>query len=110
MLARHGCKAANYRLSGHPVDHLCVVTLGRDFRMIIGFPAPGEVAVLLIGRHVNSPSTNVYERLYRLLGAENPGEPRNKPPCCEDGNSTVDQHLVDFLAGRILTFESQESD
>jgi hypothetical protein len=94
-LERRGCAAAHYRLAGPNSDigRVCVVHLSRDWRLILGFPAKHEVAVLLIGRHLRG-ARNVYARLYRLLGVHAPTEERNKPPCCTDGEPPVDAALV----------------
>jgi plasmid maintenance system killer protein len=94
-LASSGCAAADYRLAGTDSDvgRICVVHLSRDWRLILGFPADNEVAVLLIGRHLRG-ARSIYDRLYRLLGVNEPPDERSKPPCCEDGVSPVDRDLV----------------
>jgi hypothetical protein len=38
-LERIGCGAAHYRLSGADVEHLCVLKLRDNFRMVLLFPA-----------------------------------------------------------------------
>jgi hypothetical protein len=38
-------------LEGDEVERLCVVDLGRDWRMIVAFPGRDGVAVILVGRH-----------------------------------------------------------
>ena len=94
-LERRGCAAAGYRLAGADSDvgRICVVHLSRDWRLVLGFPAEDEVAVLLVGRHLRG-ARSVYERLYRLLGVEAPTEERSKPPCCSDGAPPVAQALI----------------
>jgi hypothetical protein len=67
-LARDGCAAADYRLSGELADRFCSLHLMRDWRMIVGFPAPKEVAVLLIGRHIHGSQRDIYGRFYSSLG------------------------------------------
>lgn len=49
-LERRGCAAAHYRLAGADSDigRVCVVHPSRDWRLILGFRAEHEVAVLLI--------------------------------------------------------------
>ncbi len=47
-LQRIGCQAAHYRLSGAGVEHLCVLRLRDNFRMVLLFPAEDEVAVLRV--------------------------------------------------------------
>lgn len=90
-----GCAAAQYRLAGADSDvgRVCVIHLSRDWRLILGFPAADEVAVLLIGRHLRD-ARNVYARLYRLLRVDAPTEERKKPPCCTDDQPPVDAALV----------------
>lgn len=95
-LERRGCAAAHYRLSGEREDfgHICSVHLMRDWRMLVGFPEPDEVCVLIVGRHTRGPSS-VYRRLYLLLGVDEPVGERNKPPCCQPaGESPIDAELV----------------
>lgn len=98
-LGREGCAAADYRLSGESADRFCVVHLMRDWRMVVGFPAPIEVAVLLIGRHVRGSSIDVYTRFYRGLGIGVPSAQRKKPPCCDEaGMAPVDTDAVERIA------------
>lgn len=94
-LERGGCAAAHYRLagSGSDVGHICVIHLLRDWRLILAFPSANEVVVLLVGRHLRG-ARSVYERLYRIAGADAPAGERDKPPCCEDGNPPVNPELV----------------
>jgi hypothetical protein len=64
-LERRGCEAADYRLEGDEVERLCVGNLGRDWRMIVAFPECDEVAVILVGRHLEKrPQVDVYRRPY----------------------------------------------
>jgi hypothetical protein len=98
-LARDGCAAADYRLSGESADRFCSLHLMRDWRMIVGFPAPQEVAVLLVGRHIHGSQRDVYERFYRGLGISIPSVRRKKPPCCEEtGIAPVDTEAVQRIA------------
>jgi hypothetical protein len=63
-LERRGCKAADYHLEGDEVERFCVVNLGRDWRMIVAFPEGDEVAVILVGRHIERrPEVDVYRSL-----------------------------------------------
>jgi hypothetical protein len=71
----------------------------RDWRMIVGFPAPGEVAVLLVGRHIRGSQRDLYERFYSGLGISVPSVQRKKPPCCEEtGIAPVDAEAVQRIA------------
>lgn len=98
-LACEGCAAADYRLSGELADRFCSLHLMRDWRMVVGFPSPSEVAVLLIGRHVSGIGRDVYGRLYRGLGITVPGAERKKPPCCDEtGTAPVDTDVVERIA------------
>lgn len=96
QLRLQGCAAADYRLSGADVEHICIVRLPRRHRMVIAFPGEEEVAVLLVGPHdETNPEVNVYTRLYESLGIEVPEGERRKPPCCSDDQPPVDAELVD---------------
>jgi hypothetical protein len=102
-LERRGCKAADWRLEGDEVEQFCVIDLGRDWRMIIAFPEPDEVAVVLVGRHLDRrPGVDVYRRLYDNLGIELPTavERKGHPPCCETGTPSIDRDLVDRFIER----------
>lgn len=98
-LARDGCAAADYRLSGALADRFCSLHLMRDWRMTVGFPAPGEVAVLLVGRHIRGSQRDLYGRFYSGLGISVPSVQRKKPPCCEEtGIAPVDAKAVQRIA------------
>jgi hypothetical protein len=98
-LAHEGCAAADYRLSGESADRFCALHLMRDWRMIVGFPAPREVAVVLVGRHIRGSRHDVYGRFYKGLGINVPGAERKKPPCCgETGAAPVDAEAVRRIA------------
>jgi hypothetical protein len=97
-LEREGCAAADYRLSGELADRFCSLHLMRDWRMVIGFPSPSEVAVLVIGRHVRGSRLDVYGRLYRGLGIGVPSTQRKKPPCCDETETApVDTDAVERI-------------
>lgn len=100
-LAREGCAAADYRLSGAAADRFCALHLMRDWRIVVGFPAPAEVAVLPIGRHIRGSRLDVYGRLYRSLGIDVPSAQRKKPPCCDDtGAAPVEMQTVERTVSR----------
>jgi hypothetical protein len=62
-LERPACEAADHHLEGAEVERFCVVNLGRDWRMIVAFPERDEVAVILVGRHIEKrPQVDVYRR------------------------------------------------
>jgi hypothetical protein len=87
-LARNGCAAPGYRLSGPvPLSRLCVKHLRGALRVVVAFESPRRACVLLVGPHDADPSRDVYGELYALLDALPPdGAGRAKPPCCgEDG-------------------------
>jgi hypothetical protein len=86
-LARWGCRAAHYPLTGEVVERVCCIHLAgaAQWRVIAGFPSATEVAVLMIGRHDERSVLNVYRQLYVALGiGDPPGGERDKPVCCED--------------------------
>ena len=64
-MARQGCRAAGYRLTGEVTDRICCVHLPGpgQWRLIAGFPSSTEVAVLMVGQHDERSALNVYRRL-----------------------------------------------
>jgi hypothetical protein len=100
-LEQIGCQAAHYRLSGAEVEHLCVLKLRDNYRMVLLFPAQNEVVVLLVGPHDReNPDLDVYRRLYESLGVEIPDDEHRRPPCCADGQPPVDPDLLEHLIDR----------
>lgn len=96
-LASEGCTAADYRLSGEIVDHICSLQLYGQHRALVCFPNDESVVVLIVAEHRDShPELDVYRSLYRLLGLPEPSTKRTKPPCCdESGKPPVDPDLLD---------------
>ena len=100
-LERLGCAAANYRLSGEGVEHICSVKLRDNWRMLVFFPAEHEVAILLVGPHDRENHTaDVYTRLYEMLKIDVPDGEHRRPPCCADGQPPVEAGLLDFVMDR----------
>ncbi len=99
-LEAEGCTAADYRLSGDVVDHICSLHLYGRFRVLLCFPDNERTLILLIGEHIQGHPINVYGRLYEFLGIGEPDTKRSKSPCCDDeGRPPVDPDLVDrFIA------------
>jgi hypothetical protein len=89
-LARTGCAALAYRLSGPvPLSRLCVKHLRGTLRVVVAFETPRRACILLVGPHDSKdPGRDVYGELYALLDAAPPdGTGRAKPPCCgQDGS------------------------
>jgi hypothetical protein len=107
-LQRIGCRAAHYRLSGAGVEHLCVLRLRDNFRMVLLFPAENEAAVLLVGPHEReNPGLDVYRQLYEALGVEVPDDEHRRPACCEDGQPPVDPELLERLIDRTKELTQQ---
>ena len=106
-LARDGCAAAGYRLTGSGLDHFCCVHVDRvtgNWRVIVGFPEPLEVVIIAIGQHDPRGALSIYEDLYGALGLAIPTGRRTKPPCCIEGEPPVNSALLEYLeelAGRI---------
>lgn len=105
-LARRGCAAGDYRLTGTGVDRLCCTHLkriGGNWRVIFGFPSADEIAMVSIGRHDDRKGRDVYADLYGAIGL--PAAPkgrRTKPPCCdEEGEGAVDISFFDELRGLV---------
>jgi hypothetical protein len=110
-LARNGCAALAYRLTGPtPLDRLCVKHLRGTLRVVVGFETPRRACILLVGRHDDiDPSRDVYGELYALLDATPPnGTGRAKPPCCgEDGSPPPG--LGDAIADLIIRSAKRRS-
>jgi hypothetical protein len=105
-LARRGCAAGDYRLTGTGVDHLCCTHLKRlsgNWRVIFGFAGDDEIAILAIGQHHVRSGRDVYANLYGTIGLDAPPRGRRtKPPCCdEEGEGEVDVSFFEELRGLI---------
>lgn len=104
-LARRGCAALAYRLTGDQVDQICVTHLVRSLRVIVAFESADVVYVLLVGEHdEKNPAMDVYQQLYALVGHTPPDQAaRTKPPCCdaETGSPPVAADLLDQLLPRM---------
>jgi hypothetical protein len=92
-LAREGCRAADYALSGPPPwPHLCAVHFD-GWRVVVAFPAEDEVAIMKIAPH--DPSSDPYREIADELQIPVSAEPRTRPPCCHpDGEPPVDPDIV----------------
>jgi hypothetical protein len=102
-LARQGCAALGYRLTGEqPLPRLCVKHLRGNDRVVVAFS--DDVAwVLLVGPHDDGDqAANVYANLYVLAGVSYPTQPRTKPPCCDETNAPprLDEAVIDDLVRR----------
>lgn len=108
-LARNGCAALGYRLTGPvPVNRICVKHLRGALRVVVAFESSRRVCILLVGPHDDmDPNHDVYAELYELLEAAPPeGTGRSKPPCCgEDGQPPPG--LGEDLADLIIRTASQ---
>lgn len=93
-LARDGCAALSYRLTGDdPLPQLCVRHLSGQDRVVVAFE--GDTAwVLLVGPHdAEDRRANVYAALYQLAGVTPPEGPRTKPPCCDEDDQPPEPDL-----------------
>src|SRR5579864_7343273 len=104
-LARNGCAALAYRVTGPtPLDRLCVKHLRGADRVVVAFEAERRAWVLLVGAHRDDdPGRGVYDALYELAGAQSPADTRRrKPPCCDDEGvpPTLDEAAVGELVSR----------
>lgn len=102
-LARGGCLALDYRLTGaDPLPRPCCKHLrGRD-RAVVAFAA-ADAWVLLVAPHAaGDTAADVYGALYELAGVSRPTQPRTKPPCCDDDHSPpqLEEAVVDNLVRR----------
>ena len=91
-LAKRGCEAAGYALSGPPPwNAMCSTHIG-PYRVIICFPAQDVVAIFKVAKH--DDHTDPYAELAAEIGLAISTEPRTKPACC-DGAPPVDENLGD---------------
>ena len=107
-LERHPCDPdlKAYRLSGPLEPIVCGVHLDRGYRLAFTtMPAlnDGErprVVVLYVGKREpghRSPA-DVWDVLHEIFGVGNPPAGHHKPPCCADGQPTIEHdELADFL-------------
>ena len=107
QLAREGCRAADYALSGPPPWlHLCAVHFD-GWRVVIAFPSADEVTIVKIARH--DPSSDPYREIAEDLGIPVSTAPRTKPPCCEpDGDPPVDPELVENVQAAFAALTQRE--
>jgi hypothetical protein len=111
-VAARGCAALAYRLSGGFLDHLCVIHLTGQMRVIVAFESPEIAYVVLIGNHDRDrPQLDVYQQLYELAG-HHPSDQagRDKPPCCDTdtGEPPVDTALLDELLTSMRRFRTPD--
>jgi hypothetical protein len=109
-LAAKGCAALAYRLSGDFLDHLCVIHLTGQMRVIVAFESPEIAYVVLIGNHERDrPPLDVYQQLYELAGHQPSDQAgRDKPTCCdtETGEPPMDTALLDELLTSMRRFRA----
>ncbi len=102
-LARGGCSALDYRLTGaDPLPSLCAKHLRGSDRAVVAF-ADDDAWVLLVGPHAaGDAAADVYGVLYELAGVPRPTQPRTKPPCCDDDETrpALEEVTVDRLIRR----------
>jgi hypothetical protein len=105
-LARRGCAALDYRVTGpDPLARLCVRHLRGNDRVVVAFGTADDAWVVLVGEHDETdPGIDVYSTLYELAGAQpSPSQSRNKPPCCDDDNGNppvANAEIIDDLVHR----------
>ncbi|MEU4411261.1 hypothetical protein AB0F88_42715 [Streptosporangium sp. NPDC023963] len=100
-VARRGCAAAHYRLSG-PGNwpRFCVIRLSDGWRLVVSFPEVDTVLFLLLERHDNRTDPYAFlEEAFDLPGrAGHRAETAHaKPSCCGDDSGpplTEDQGLM----------------
>lgn len=94
-LAREGCRAADYALSGpEPWPRFCSIHID-GWRIVVTFPAEDEVAVVKVSPH--DDRHDPYATIAAELGIDISTEERTKPPCCKGGVPPVAEDLLDHL-------------
>ncbi len=97
-LARRGCAALAYRLSGDVLEHLCVVHLAGAIRVIVAFESAEVAYVVLVGNHDDRGTRRWTSTAgcTRWLGASHRRRLAGQPPCCdtESGEPPVDAGLL----------------
>lgn len=106
-LAREGCRATDYALSGPPPwPRLCAVHFD-SWRVIVAFPTDDEVAIVKIAPH--DPARDPYREIAEDLGIPASTEPRTKPPCCEpDGAPPVGPEVVENVQAAFAALTQRE--
>ena len=103
-LARQGCAALHYRVTGEHLDKLCVRHLRGAWRVVAFHPDEDTAWVVLVGEHSDDdPGRNVYDLLYDIVGHRPPSDQRRrKPPCCEDDGAAPDtkEQMAELLVAR----------
>jgi hypothetical protein len=102
-LARRGCAALGYRLTGdEPLSSLCVKHLRGTDRVVVAFTGV-EAWVILVGPHVDGDrAADVYAALYALADVSPPTQARSKPPCCHDeAPPNLDEVVIHDLVRRV---------
>ena len=106
-LARNGCRAAGYSLSGDPPwPHLCSRHVD-SLRIIVAFPEDDVVAVVKIATH--DPASDPYVEIASDLGIAVSTAERTKPPCCDpEGLPRVDSSVVDEIEASMKALSRRE--
>ncbi len=55
-LARRGCEAMDYRVTGDLLERLCVRHLRASWRAVVAFADPDVACVVLVGQHTSDPA------------------------------------------------------
>lgn len=109
-LARRGCAALDYRLTGESIERLCVHHLQGGWRVVVAFDAAPVVWVVLVAQHTREAASNVYDLLYALSGQRpEPEQRRTKPACCDDEGEppAAEEELIASLARRTRQFTAR---
>lgn len=111
-LARRGCAALDYRLTGESIERLCVHHLRGRWRVVVAFDAAPAVWVVLVAQHTSDPASNVYDLLYALSGQRpEPDQRRTKPACCDDDGDPpwAEEELIASLTRRTRQLAGKHS-
>lgn len=100
-LQKHGCAAADYRLSGAGAwPRFCVINLGSGYKLVLAFQDEHTVVLAHLDRH--DQRTDPYAWLEEAFGlpdrSGHGGGQGNRVGCCaDDGSPPVDQDLAEAL-------------
>jgi hypothetical protein len=81
-IAKQGCRASGYQLTGFDGHWVCCVHLNDDWRLVTAHADDHSITIVGVGRHTRNERQDIYRYVAELFEVELPQGPRTKPPCC----------------------------